>query len=106
MTLLGVIPTHKNVGLGEARRDLCMRDSPECPRQEAEIERWTLARNAIAVTGSTLLAGGLVLVAVGLWKRKTARGWQEELDRRTAPEWSISPSFGPSRTGASLTLRF
>lgn len=63
LTLLGLIPTQRNLRAAEARRSLC---EVACSEHDADIERWTGARNAVAVTGSILAVGGLALVAVGV----------------------------------------
>jgi len=106
LTFLGIIPTHRNLRIARAERTLCLLSLPECPEEDAEIQRWTRARTSIAVAGSILAGGGLVLVGVGVWKRRTARRQLEALDERTKPEWSIRPSVSPVDFGVSLVARF
>ena len=104
LTLLGgIIPTQRNLRTAEARRSLC---ELACSEHDAEIDRWTRARNGVAVAGSILAAGGLALVAVGVSKRRKARRDLEALEKRTAPEWSIRPSVGPLGGGVTLVARF
>lgn len=53
LTLLGgLIPTQRNLRLAEERRPLCMSPAPECAEHDADIERWTTARNSVAIAGS------------------------------------------------------
>lgn len=105
LTLLGIIPTHRNLGVAKARRSLC--EFPECiAEQEPDIQRWTRAQAAIAITGSLLAAGGLTLVGIGIWKRRDAMRRQRDLDKRTTPEWAIGPTFGLLHAGFSLRAHF
>lgn len=106
LTLLGIIPSHRNLRLARAERSLCLLSAPECPDQDAEIQRWARARTSVAVAGSILVGAGLTLVGVGVWKRRTARRQLDALDQRARPEWSIRPSFGPVSAGVTLVARF
>lgn len=106
LTLLGVIPTQRNLKTAKAHLSLCMLSFPECPAQESEIQRWTRARNAVAITGGVLAVAGLAMVAVGAWKRRTARRERDALEHRTKPEWSVHPSIGPIGAAVTLVARF
>ena len=111
LTLLGLIPAHRNVRSARADLDVCRvpKDGipePECSRFEDELARSLRARTIVAVVGSALLASGAVLTGVGGWKRRVARRQQLEYDRQHQPEWSVLPYAGPRSAGMALHLRF
>lgn len=111
LTLLGLVPTHRNVRSARADLDVCRvpKDGipePECGRFEDELARSLRTRTVVAVVGSVLLASGAVLTGVGVWKRRLARRQQLEYDKERQPEWALLPFADPRGAGLTLHLRF
>lgn len=111
LTLLGLIPAHRNVRSARAELNICRvpKDGipePECGRFEDELARSLRTRTTVAVLGSVLLASGAVLTGVGVWKRRVARREQLKYRGEHQPEWSVLPYADPRGVGMALHLRF
>lgn len=112
LILLGLIPTSRSLRLADAQLEMCrvsMELDPvtfDCIAAEDDVSRRLRARNAVAITGSLVIAGGLAVLGTGLWMRRKARRNQREHDKKYKPEWSVLPDVGLNRGGLHLRIRF
>ena len=112
LVLLGLIPTSRNLRLADAQLEMCrvsMELDPvtfDCTPAEDDFSRRRVARNAVALTGSLMIAGGVAILGTGIWMRREARRQQREHDKKYKPEWSVLPDVGLHRGGLRLHLRF
>lgn len=112
LVLFGLIPTSRNLRLADTQLEMC-RVSIEldpvtfdCVAADDNVSRSRIARNAVVITGSLVIAGGLAVLGTGIWMRRKARRQQREHDKKYKPEWSVLPDVGPHRGCLRLHLRF
>ncbi len=91
LTLLGLVPTYRNVRSAQAELEPCRVPKvgipdPECGGFEDELTGRLRSRTIVAVVGSVHVVGGAVLAGVRGWKRRVDRRQRLEHDEKHQPE--------------------